>query len=390
MRASMLGLAVAIAGCSEPAGGSIPLAVEAFQEPDGGQRFAGAVTFADGTRVEDVVVGVVPIAPGRPTSLRFRVQGEPSAVIVALQTPHTVARQVAVGGVDAPEPRARLPEAEGAVRTIMAPRGEVSMELTAPPPWHPTTAVLTLEVQDGVAAIGGARTADGLGILAVVPVDSQPTVVSAVRVATPPIIDGSSNDAAWGQAQSTALVGSLDGAPIEEGIATRVRLAWDDIHLYVAADMRDPDVWATHREHDAPLWKEEVFEVFVFGDTHRRDYLELQVSPRGMTFDARFSRHRQGDEAWDSRMSVAAVVDGTLDERHDRDRSWTVEMAIPWREVCDNTPVACPVAAGTRLRFNTFRFERPRQAPAVGQALSPTRVPDFHAPENAAMLELAP
>ena len=35
-------------------------------------------------------------------------------------------------------------------------------------------------------------------------------------------------------------------------------------------------------------------------------------------------------------------------------------------------------------------LERPRKGDPIALALSPTRVPDFHAPENAAILHLRP
>jgi hypothetical protein len=81
-------------------------------------------------------------------------------------------------------------------------------------------------------------------------------------------------------------------------------------------------------------------------------------------------------------------VDGTLDDRSDVDRGWTVEAADAWAEVCEHTSIECPVQAGRSLRLNGFRLERPRQGPPAGLALSPTKVPDFHAPENAAIVEL--
>jgi len=74
----------------------------------------------------------------------------------------------------------------------------------------------------------------------------------------------------------------------------------------------------------------------------------------------------------------------------DRDEGWTTEFAVPWSDICEHTEVECPVAAGMSLRVNAFRLERPRKGPTVGLALSPTRVPDFHAPENSAVLELLP
>jgi hypothetical protein len=183
-------------------------------------------------------------------------------------------------------------------------------------------------------------------------------------------------------------VTSLDGEPWE-GPATRTWWGWDDEALYVAADIIDADVWSTYEAQDDPLWKQEVFEVFVFIDDDGRDYLEYQVSPRGVTFDARFAVYRRGDEAWDSAWTTAVHVDGSVDTRADTDAGWTAEIAIPWSEICDNTSLSCPPAAGRRLQVNAFRFERPAEGATVALALSPTRVPDFHAAKNAAMLTLA-
>jgi hypothetical protein len=109
-----------------------------------------------------------------------------------------------------------------------------------------------------------------------------------------------------------------------------------------------------------------------------------------VTFDARFAQYRRGDEAWDSAWQTAARVDGTLDVRDDADTGWTAEVAIGWDEICAETSATCPPAAGGVLRVNAFRFERPAEGPAAALALSPTRVPDFHAAANAAMLTLAP
>ena len=57
------------------------------------------------------------------------------------------------------------------------------------------------------------------------------------------------------------------------------------------------------------------------------------------------------------------------------------------REICQHTEVSCPVEVGTTLRMNFFRFER-RDRKTIGLGLSPTLEPDFHAPENAAVVQL--
>ncbi len=353
-------------------------------------RDDGRLRFADGTEVIAVHVEPQPIEPGGALEIVLEIEGDPPAVVVGLAPPLPASRQVARGGPGAPpvevepDPRERTRIVEGGGRAVVV--------LDVPMPWHPRTAVVTLEVGDGqtrVEAVSGPRTHAGLGIAAVLPVRMRPTTVRAVRAASPPTVDGVLDDAVWTAADAHALVESREGEP-GEGEPTIVRFAWDPHALYVAAELPDHDVWSSFTEQDDPLWKEEVFELFVFGDAGRRDYLELQVSPRGVTFDARFSGYRKGDEAWDSGWTTAVIVDGTLDDRRDRDRGWTAEVAVPWKEICAHTPVSCPLAGGATLRLNAFRLDRPPRGNPIGLALSPTRVPDFHAPENAAILELVP
>ena len=243
----------------------------------------------------------------------------------------------------------------------------------------------------------GPRRHDGLGVLAVLDVDPLPTSVVAARGSVS--IDGVLDESLWTSAPRTALVDSLAGEPVRLGAKredapgwgpTEVAFAWDESSLYVAAWLPDRDLRGTFTTRDEPIWKEEVFELFVFGDARRADYLELQVSPRGVQFDSRFERYRNGDEAWNSAFAAPVDVRGTIEAPEDRDEGWTTELAVPWSEVCEHTEVECPVGPGTTLRVNTFRLERPRKGSAVGLALSPTRVPDFHAPENSAVLELLP
>jgi hypothetical protein len=112
------------------------------------------------------------------------------------------------------------------------------------------------------------------------------------------------------------------------------------------------------------------------------------VSPRGVTFDARFERYRKGDEAWDGTWTAAAQVVGDVDDRGGRDRGWSAEIAVPWAEICAHTQTSCPPRAGATTRVNAFRLDRPKRGAPLAWALSPTREPDFHAPANAAILEL--
>jgi hypothetical protein len=359
-------------------------------------RLAGAVTFSDGSRIADVVVSPAPVRPGEPLKVSFAGLSPLRSGRVVLAPPRVAGREVAQGGPEAA--RAPAPEADARVRSTWfrsVDDERVEVEIEMPAPWHPATAVLTLELDGKAQAVDGPRMHDGAAVLALAPVARVPTEMQAIKANEAIEVDGRLDDAVWSAAPAVDLVHSLDGEPVPS-VRSRVQLAWDETNLYVAAALEDDDVWSEYTEHDDPLWQQEVFEVFVFGDADvseddpaiRRDYLELQVSPRGVTFDARFASHRKGDHDWDSRWRTAVEVRGDLDDRRGRDEGWTVEVAIPWEEICAHTSMRCPPSVGARLRMNLFRLERPREGGSIGLALSPTLVPDFHAPENAAIVEL--
>jgi hypothetical protein len=353
--------------------------------------------FADGVEVRSLEVPVAAVVPGQPFTVSFEVSG-PGRYEVAAMPPRAAGRQVALGGPNAP-PRT-VPADPRIASVVVEGQGRLEATLVLAPPWHPTTTVLTLRrgtLANSMPVTEGPRREDGRGVLAVLDVERLPTSVFAVRGTID--VDGNPDDAVWASAARSALVDSLGGEPVRLGAAredapdwgpTEVAFGWDASFLYVAAWLPDRDLRGTFTARDAPIWKEEVFELFVFGDARRADYLELQVSPRGVQFDSRFERYRKGDEAWNSTFAAPVQVRGTIEAPKDRDEGWTTELAVPWSEVCEHTEVECPVGPGTTLRVNTFRLERPRKGSAVGLALSPTRVPDFHAPENSAVLELLP
>jgi hypothetical protein len=70
--------------------------------------------------------------------------------------------------------------------------------------------------------------------------------------------------------------------------------------------------------------------------------------------------HRRGRrwmfDRWHLEGLRAAVrVDGDLNERHDLDRGWTVELALPWVGLRHLLDGSCPPAAGDRLRVALAR-----------------------------------
>lgn len=371
----------------------IPVVAGVADEP-GVYRSSERWRFEGGVVLDDVRITPAVVEAGTATQVSMQIDGVRGDVsmTVMLQPPRAASRQVALGGVGAPLPVLPIDPRASVVVVGSLPSAPTRHRVALPPlrqPWHPQQAVLTVALTAAgrrIEAMDGPRTEAGVAILGLLDVDTQPTHVRAAQVSSPPTIDGVLSESLW-EEERTTLVDSRHGEPWD-GNAGFVVIAWDDDFLYAAASFVDRDVWSTMHDHDDPLWKEEVFELFVFGSAPATRYLELQLSPRGVTFDAKFAAHRKGEPAWDSAWRTAVDLRGTLDNRKDRDKGWSVEVAVPWTEICEHTATSCPPEPGATLRVNAFRFERPRKGKTVGLALSPTRVPDFHAADNAAVVEL--
>jgi len=220
----------------------------------------------------------------------------------------------------------------------------------------------------------------------------RPHAKAAALGARPrPAVDGRLDDPAWAAASWTRWWGAPSGEPGAQAPATRAKFVWAPDALYVAVECRDTDVWSTFTARDSDTWEQEVVEVFLDPDGDHLDYLELQVTPANVVFDARFASYRKdlpAARAWDMRgLETGVWVDGTLNERGDQDRAWTAELRIPASEV---PGAALPLAANARWRLNLFRFDAPQGGPQRAAALSPPVVPDFHALDAFADLTLLP
>lgn len=181
------------------------------------------------------------------------------------------------------------------------------------------------------------------------------------------------------------LVRSEDGAPAEQ--ATAVRLAWDETALHVRFECADRHAWGTFTRRDDPLWQEEAVEVFLApGEADPVDYLEFEVSPRGVLFDARI--HNPTSLRADLRADVAWDCPGLRGEAGAGSgrQDWWAVLALPWSGLLDRREGPPPSV----WRANFYRIDRPEDGPAEFSAWSPTlvRPADFHKPARFGVLEL--
>ena len=64
-----------------------------------------------------------------------------------------------------------------------------------------------------------------------------------------------------------------------------MKMLWDDEALYIAAEIEEPHVWATITEHDAVIFQDPDFEVFLDPDGDNHNYAELELNAKNTTWD---------------------------------------------------------------------------------------------------------
>lgn len=175
------------------------------------------------------------------------------------------------------------------------------------------------------------------------------------KVSDPPVIDGVLDDEAWMRAPAVMLVDNHTAQPAKH--LTIARMCWDDTCLYVSFQCSSTDVWGTVTEHDGAIFLQECVEIFADPDCDLASYVELDVSPRNVTYDAMFdpangiTLDTNKPSLWTCEGWRTAVrVDGTLNNHNDIDRGWSAEIAVPFASIGTRPPVV-----GQVWRLNLYR-----------------------------------
>jgi hypothetical protein len=207
--------------------------------------------------------------------------------------------------------------------------------------------------------------------------------IEANYASIPPEIDGNLDDPVWRQAKPVVLKENRSGNYVSDPrLMTRVMTCYNDSTLYIAFNCNDPDIWTSYTQRDEYLWEEEAIEVFIDVDDVPETYVEIEVSPANILFDSYIVDPDNIDVAATSRFGLPGIrtgvtVNGTLNERDDKDDSWTVEIAIPFKDL--NTGRTAQVTAKTKIRINFYRLDQNQGKERGAYAWSPTGT-RFHKP----------
>ena len=111
-------------------------------------------------------------------------------------------------------------------------------------------------------------------------------------------------------------------------------MLWDDDYLYIGAVLEEEDIKARLTRRDTIIYYDNDFEVFIDPDSDGHNYFEIETNARGVIFDLMLDKpYRSGGNfmvQWDCPgMQMAVHCEGTLNKPKDKDKYWSVEMAIP-------------------------------------------------------------
>ena len=246
---------------------------------------------------------------------------------------------------------------------------------------------------------------------------------TAYMVNTGPKIDGLLDESVWQMAPTSPNFRDLISGK-ETIHSTKAAVLWDDEYLYIAYWIQEPNVAATLTERDDLIYQNNDVELFIAGQD---GYYEFEINSFGTIYEVFFlweqspsyqngiydtiatlNSHQTGRKEfhgvgykphpkgprigywnWDFPGLKSAVhVDGTINDNSDRDRGWTVELAVPWsgmRDLAIGDSRSLPPQDQDTWQMDFSRFNQYKEAPPAkdsgGWAWSPHGVWDSHVPE---------
>ena len=224
-------------------------------------------------------------------------------------------------------------------------------------------------------------------------------------------IDGKMDEKDWGKAPWSVYFSDIEGdKKPRPAFKTRFKMLWDSSHLYIAAELEEPHVWATLTQHDQVIFHDNDFEVFIDADGDTHDYFEIEINALNTIFDLFLSRPYRNrgvlSTAWNApHLKTAVHTEGTLNDASDRDKKWTVEMAIPFAALQKNNVPPDPKKNSLwRVNFSRVQWDteivegkyKKRINPLTGKSFpehnwvwSPQGIINMHYPERWGYLRFA-
>ena len=152
--------------------------------------------------------------------------------------------------------------------------------------------------------------------------------IHAVRISTPPKIDGVLDEEVWNNA--TVASGFVERMPtngraIPDSLHTEVKILYDDKGIYFGAVMNDPSpelILKELTERDG-IGNDDFFFILLNGYNDRQQSLQFIITAAGVQYDAKMTNGKE-DSSWTAVWVSAVDIN---------EHGWVAEIFIPYSEV---------------------------------------------------------
>ena len=235
-------------------------------------------------------------------------------------------------------------------------------------------------------------------------VDFRPPVYVCRYNEKPFVLDGNLDKDFWKEIPFTEDFPDIEGdiRPVPR-FRTRAKLAWDKENLYIGALLEGDEIWAHLLEHDSVIFNDNDFEIFIDPDSDTQAYYEFEMNALNTTWDLLLTKaYRDNGKPVNGfefhGMRTAVHIDGALNQPGSQNRSWSVEVVLPFAALQECAAENRPPVSGEYYRVNFSRVQwkvdveegafRKRLSPETGRPLpednwvwAPTGVINIHYPE---------
>jgi hypothetical protein len=172
-------------------------------------------------------------------------------------------------------------------------------------------------------------------------------------------LDGALTHPAW-EASPWLPLTPCDGGP---GFATRARMLWSDTGIYAAFDGEAGRLTCTLDEDNVDLYREDVFEWFLWPEESQIAYFEYEISPRGKHLPIMVNNDGQGAfYGWlpwhlEGPRAIRRAVAVRGGEAHSGARvsGWSAAVFLPF--ALFRGLRRCPPQRGEAWRGNCYRID---------------------------------
>ena len=159
------------------------------------------------------------------------------------------------------------------------------------------------------------------------------------KAAGPITVDGVADKPVWATVPWTADFADIEGdRKPSPRFRTHAKMLWDDENLYILAELEEPHVWGTITKKNEVIFQDNDFEIFLSADGSNHHYYEFEMNALNTIWELTLDKPYRNDGTVHSPDNIAGLksavhVNGSINNPADTDRSWCVEIAIPWKEL---------------------------------------------------------